>query len=613
MSSKPSILIMISNEKERKILEMAFNQRGFEVIIESANHNAYIKTLQFLPDIIFIQFDNKNGIEQERFTKAILANKKGSKIFIIGYISKYSNFNNETLKGLGIKTIFVKPLKFSSLLKKMTNILIANGKTLDSTEKVTDKIADIELLLNSNTNPIDKIEIMANYVDKLYAFPFAVAQIIKITKDQNSSAKDLAKIIETDSVITTNMLKLSNTVFYATKTGRVSSIKNAIIRIGFNETKKLASSMAIMDLFNNDDKTMGYSGMEYWLFTISVSVISEVFAKNMDIDETNIYITSLLHGFGIISYNQYFPDIFSIILNENIEKYYYYPKTEKEILGTNNFNLAAELFDRWQLPKSVGKALREIKLFNEFPETLNSNHENIAYLISIARIITKFLFIGKDCDSFVQILDKKVFDFIKFKVGITDGFINKIHKNIFDLIEVFGLDKDLLHRIPDVPTKNRIGIYNIDNIMFIGIDKFLLINGYNVDVVNNIDNKKDFIDEVSVIVVSKESDNAKVSALINNLIEKFSSSHKNKIILIADKKTDAYKHQKESGVITFDHNFDIRVFEDTIDKIIGNANDTILVPHEKPNFDKEAIFDKIRDKMGIKKPDISNSTTTVTS
>jgi HD-like signal output (HDOD) protein len=72
-------------------------------------------------------------------------------------------------------------------------------------------------------------------------------QINELTESQNSTVNELANVILNDAQLTSQVLRLSNTVFYNRASTQVSTVSRAITLIGFDSVKSMAISSLIVD------------------------------------------------------------------------------------------------------------------------------------------------------------------------------------------------------------------------------------------------------------------------------------------------------------------------------------------------------------------------------
>lgn len=72
-------------------------------------------------------------------------------------------------------------------------------------------------------------------------------RINELTESENSTVNELANVILNDAQLTSQVLRLSNTVFYNRSATQVSTVSRAITLIGFDSVKSMAISSLIVD------------------------------------------------------------------------------------------------------------------------------------------------------------------------------------------------------------------------------------------------------------------------------------------------------------------------------------------------------------------------------
>ncbi|MBN1307187.1 MAG: HDOD domain-containing protein, partial [Chitinispirillaceae bacterium] len=263
-----SIILLSGNVRERQILAMAFEQRGFRVLPAEPTYQSFVFLLQFMPDLIVIEVP-KDSREQLSFTKRVRGDKRTRLIPIIGYGNSVEPSFMRGMQQNGITVYIERPLKFNDLLLQIERLLKPFNKTIGTKPEISDKEKDMALILEDTIAPSKKIEAMCRHVAKLLAFPFSIATVLKITNDERSGAGHLARAITSDPAITAHLLKVSNSVFFASVNRRISSIKEAIIRIGFEETKRIVMGMSVMNLFCQSNKNIGFDRTDFWYHSLT--------------------------------------------------------------------------------------------------------------------------------------------------------------------------------------------------------------------------------------------------------------------------------------------------------------------------------------------------------
>ena len=101
-------------------------------------------------------------------------------------------------------------------------------------------------------------------------------KLVELASNEDSSAKDLAELIEKDPSLTSRLLKLANSAFF--KGGRpATTMEQAIVRTGFNRVRVMALSLSLRDTF-----PMGKVGPldyeEFWKNSMYRAILAKALA-----------------------------------------------------------------------------------------------------------------------------------------------------------------------------------------------------------------------------------------------------------------------------------------------------------------------------------------------
>lgn len=79
---------------------------------------------------------------------------------------------------------------------------------------------------------------------RLPSFPQAAAKLIKTSRDDTASLKDLAKILETDPGLSVQVLKIVNSPVYGLNR-TITTLSDAVVFLGMDELRKQTLSMSL--------------------------------------------------------------------------------------------------------------------------------------------------------------------------------------------------------------------------------------------------------------------------------------------------------------------------------------------------------------------------------
>ncbi|MFP4520504.1 MAG: HDOD domain-containing protein, partial [Fibrobacterota bacterium] len=222
-----NILLISSNKKEEEVLKLLLEQSSFKVISSIPDYANYLKILQFKPRLILIEMPS-NYVNQISYMKMVRRNKNTRKTPIISFGSHSDKFITNSFVASGSNEYISRPLKAKDLLEKFQRLL--RLKSLPSEKNKNEEEQELsEIMLDENKAGSEKINAVVSHVDKVLAFPFTVAKLLKISSSEESGASDLAKVIKSDPVITAKILKVCNSVLFATRNNKtISDVKKAI-------------------------------------------------------------------------------------------------------------------------------------------------------------------------------------------------------------------------------------------------------------------------------------------------------------------------------------------------------------------------------------------------
>src|SRR5574343_1448600 len=148
---------------------------------------------------------------------------------------------------------------------------------------------------------------LAAAVDGMPAFPKSVQRILELTRDVNSTPKELVEVIDKDPVVTVKILKVVNSAYYSLPK-QITSINHAVVFLGFNTIKNLALGIAAIGMLPKSNEA-GFDVQQYLLHSLATANLSKKIAAKFadDADPMDCFIAGLLHDFGKLLFAQFMP------------------------------------------------------------------------------------------------------------------------------------------------------------------------------------------------------------------------------------------------------------------------------------------------------------------
>ncbi|MFH2058661.1 MAG: HDOD domain-containing protein [Pseudomonadota bacterium] len=223
----------------------------------------------------------------------------------------------------------------------------------------------------------------------LPTLPIVINKIISAASDNQTTTQALGEVISYDQAMTSKLLKLSNSMYYA-QTTKVETIERAIAVIGFDEIIGIALGMKILSSFK-DASGSKIDLTNLWTHSIGVATASQELAKRTNtVIAGKIFIPALLHDIGKVIFSVYFNDEYIKVYQYALEKEKPLYFAESAFFKLNHAILSALLMKRWHFPQSIILPCR----FHHNPDSAPIQFKPQAFIINLADYVTQKAGIG---------------------------------------------------------------------------------------------------------------------------------------------------------------------------------------------------------------------------
>lgn len=198
---------------------------------------------------------------------------------------------------------------------------------------------------------------LAAAVDGMPAFPKSVERILELTRDVNSTPKDLVDVIDKDPVVTVKILKVVNSAYYSLPK-QITSIGHAVVYLGFNTIKNLALSIAAIGMLPKDNAS-GFDVQQYLLHSLATAGLAKQLALKVDdADPMDCFIAGLLHDFGKVVFAQFMPNEFRAALAISTENKSSLHQALRQTIGADHVVVGAMLVEKWRFAPHLIETIR---------------------------------------------------------------------------------------------------------------------------------------------------------------------------------------------------------------------------------------------------------------
>lgn len=208
----------------------------------------------------------------------------------------------------------------------------------------------------------------------LPSLPQIALRINKVMKDPSLDAAKMARVISADAALSAKLLKMANSARFGGKVP-ISTLPNAISRIGLETTHKLVLALTMRDLFETGSGTLKKHMRELWKHSRRVAAITHVLATKVDgeFDPNFALLAGLLHDIGeiaLLSYARQCPDLTQV--ERQLDT------TLRALKG----ELGSAIIRGWHLPEELARVAHEAEHWDRDM----SEHADYTDLVIIAQL-----------------------------------------------------------------------------------------------------------------------------------------------------------------------------------------------------------------------------------
>ncbi len=150
----------------------------------------------------------------------------------------------------------------------------------------------------ANSGPSDLIgRLEAGY--SLPSLSVIALKLVELASDDRCSAKDLASLIEKDPALTVRLLRLANSALFAFGQP-ISTLEQAIVRVGFQRLRIMALSLSLRDTFPLG-KTGPMDYEQFWRASLYRALIAKSLAQHLKAcNPDEAFIAGLISEIGLL-------------------------------------------------------------------------------------------------------------------------------------------------------------------------------------------------------------------------------------------------------------------------------------------------------------------------
>lgn len=226
--------------------------------------------------------------------------------------------------------------------------ILANGPITLETARVL--FNAVRIYDEQNRDSLQRDEAIEGINKRLYnedfqlpVLPGMLMQLISLMEDDNTTVQEMVKLIMTDQVLISRILKVANSAFYSVS-GQVDSIHYAIVRLGMREVLNIVTGIQVLSMQNRDIPQEKFQAILDG--ALKTAFLASGLARQLREDPEEAFLGGLLLDLGKTV-------ILSVAKDFEIEESVF-----DELMHSRHAEIGAMIAKKWNYPESIQNLIR---------------------------------------------------------------------------------------------------------------------------------------------------------------------------------------------------------------------------------------------------------------
>ena len=217
-------------------------------------------------------------------------------------------------------------------------------------------------------------------LDRLPPFSPILNRLMASLASEEVSFGDLAALIEKDTVVAGNVLRLVNSALYGLP-GTVSSVRHAVAILGLNKLRNVVMGMSISRVWRGARTPEGWSAARFNVHSVATAILADLLAQKAPVPyPEGAFVAGLLHDLGKLLIATAMPREFGLIQALSETGGAALEECERQIIGTNHSALSGLALRKWNLPQPIQTAVA----FHHAPGLANGGQLDLSHVVEAA-------------------------------------------------------------------------------------------------------------------------------------------------------------------------------------------------------------------------------------
>lgn len=187
----------------------------------------------------------------------------------------------------------------------------------------------------------------------LPTIPVVATKVLQLIEDENSTADDMAKAINSDPAVAARVLKISNSSFYGVQR-QIQTMPHAIMMLGFVTLKSVVVAASLKQVYH----PYGLTEKLLWEHSFGAGLAARLIASELrKVNPDEAFLGGLFHDIGkqIMNFldKGKFQEVMQLCYNDGLS----FEEAERMVFPYNHEEAGALVIRKWNFPDQLTKAV----------------------------------------------------------------------------------------------------------------------------------------------------------------------------------------------------------------------------------------------------------------
>lgn len=268
-------------------------------------------------------------------------------------------------------------------------------------------------------------------VATISAVAFQTAQLLR---NPDVAVNKVTEIVSLDQSLTAKILRLVNSSFYGFQ-GRISSLSQAVVLLGFNTVRNVILSVSVLKSFSSDKGCKVFNAGKFWEHSVGTAFVAKNLAEHIKFKEPeDAFIGGLLHDVGRVFIVQFLRQEVEKIIDLMVKEDIPMREAEERVLDADHAWMGYVMAKNWHFPPVLCSAIG----YHHAP---NGKDEEflLASIIHLADIICRGMDLGCGGDDFVPDVSPAAWRELSMSLEDVSVVIQKTDQNLYQIEEFLAI------------------------------------------------------------------------------------------------------------------------------------------------------------------------------